>query len=178
MLMGLSKELRKLGLDCLEIHSNVDINRYTDLARDEQRYVLTRDSRYMMFCRELPKKQCIQIPSDSVENQVLNILQYFRLQVHQRSLFTRCVQCNSNDFLLANRYEMQLMRFGQIQPDEDGSLPPYEGDDKFWNLQRVNKRIIKSKLTLRRKRIKENLIKPFVLYNQNYFFICDVSLYS
>lgn len=176
MLIGLAKELRKLGLDCLEINNNVDINRYIDLARNEQRLVLTRDSRYLIFSRELSHKYCMQIPTDSIENQVLNILQYFQLQIDQRSLFTRCMHCNGNDFLLANRYEMQLMRFGQLHQVDDGTMNAYDGGDKLWRLQRINDHIIKTKTTLRGKHIKLNRIKPYVLYNKNYFFICDVSI--
>ncbi|KAM7349300.1 exonuclease mut-7 homolog [Cochliomyia hominivorax] len=177
MLIGLSKELRKLGLDCVEIHNNIDINRYIDMARNDQRYVLTRDSRYITFSRELPQQQCLQIPSDSVELQVLNILQYFQLKIDQRCLFTRCLQCNGNEFLLANRYEMQKMRFSQMRNNEDttdvNSLPAYENNDKLWNLQRINDHIIETKTTFRGKYIKLNRINPYVFNNQNYFFICD-----
>ncbi|XP_065363553.1 exonuclease mut-7 homolog [Calliphora vicina] len=174
MLISLSKELRKLGLDCVEMHNNVDINSYIDMARTEQRYVLTRDSRFVTFSNELPQKQCLQIPSDSVETQVLNILQYFQLQIDRRSLFSRCIQCNGNDFLLANRHEMQIMRFSQMRHnDADAPLPPYEGPEKTWKLQRINEHIIETKTTLRGKYIKYNRINPYVLNNQNYFFICD-----
>lgn len=179
MLIGLSKELRKLGLDCLEIHNNIDINRYIDMARNEQRYVLTRDSRYLTFSRELPQQQCLQIPSDSVEIQVLNILQYFQMKIDKCSLFTRCLQCNGNDFLLANRYEMQQMRFPQMRHenmDNTGSLPAFEDKEKLWNLQKVNDHIIETKTTLRGKYIKLNRINAYVFNNQNYFFICDVSI--
>lgn len=175
MLIGLSKELRKLGLDCVEIHNNVDINLYIDMARNEHRYVLTRDSRYLLFSRELPQKQCLQIPSDSVDLQVLNILQYFQLQIDQRSLYTRCIQCNCNDFLLASRHEMQLMLFSQMRQVNSDTLPPYDGYEKMWNLKRINDNIIASKTTSRGKQIQINRINPYVLNNQNYFFICDVS---
>ncbi|XP_023297234.2 exonuclease mut-7 homolog [Lucilia cuprina] len=175
MLIGLSKELRKLGLDCVEIHNNIDINRYIDMARNEQRFVLTRDSRYLTFSSDLPQNQCLQIPSDSVEMQVLNILQYFQIQIDRRSLYTRCIQCNGNDFLLANRNEMKLMRFSQLRRNEaNDTLPPYEeSPEKLWKLQRVNDHIIETKTTLRGKYIKVNRINPYVLNNQNYFFICD-----
>lgn len=175
MLIGVSKELRKLGLDCVEIKNTTDIDHYIDLARKENRYVLTRDSRYSIFSRELPPKQCLQIPSDSVDLQVLNILQYFQLQIDESSLHSRCIQCNSDNFLLANRFEMQLMRFSHTLRDgSDNAFPLYKGDGKIKNLKRVNDDIIASKTTSSGKKIQINRINPLVLNNQNYFFICDV----
>ncbi|GBP05425.1 hypothetical protein EVAR_71415_1 [Eumeta japonica] len=129
------------------------------MAREENRFVLTRDSRYSTFSRELPQKQCLQIPSDSVDVQVLNILQYFQLRIDKSSLYSRCIQCNANDFLLANRREMQLMRLSHTLHDEqDITLPPYGGDAKPWNLRRINDGVIASKRTSSGKQIQFNRI--------------------
>lgn len=179
MLIGLSKELRKLGLDSVEINENkCDLNYFIDLARSEQRVVLTRDSRYLMFTRELSQTQCMQIPTDAIENQVIQILQHFQLHINKTHLHTRCLECNGNDFLLANRFEMQLMRFGQLQQKEDNGKPlrPFtDGKNKLWNLQKITDFIIQTKTTPKGKSIKVKRVKPYFLYNKEYFYICDVS---
>lgn len=181
MLVGLSKELRKLGLDSIEMkNENFDVTHYVDMARSDQRIVLSRDSRYIVFARELNKEQCIQIPSDAIENQVIHILQYFQLQIDQRQLNTRCVECNGNDFILANRFQMQLMRFGQLQQVDDGTLKhgAHTGNgwqDNLRNIQQITEHIMLTRMTFRGKNIKVKRVKPYFLYNKDFFYICDVS---
>ncbi|XP_073832105.1 exonuclease mut-7 homolog [Musca autumnalis] len=175
MLIGLSKELRKLGLDSLEINEHKsDIQFYIDLARREQRIVLTRDSRYLIFSRELGQTQCVDVPCDAIENQVVQILQYFQFHIDERNLFTRCLECNGNDFLLANRFEMQLMRFGQLHQEDNGTLRhDVSVVNKLWNLQKISDSNIQTKTTPKGNPIKIKRIKPYYLYNKDYFYICD-----
>ncbi|XP_013107191.2 exonuclease mut-7 homolog [Stomoxys calcitrans] len=175
MLIGLSKELRTLGLDSLEINEGKnDINYFIDLARSEQRIVLTRDSRYLMFSREFAQSQCMQIPADSVENQVKQIVQYFQLRIEPRHLLSRCLECNGNDFLLANRYDMQIMRFGQLHQEDNGGLNhASHAEDRAWNLQEIKDHNIEARTTPKGKPIKVKRIKPYFLYNKDFFYICD-----
>lgn len=116
MLYGLSKELRKLGIDCIEM-TKLDISDYIDLAKNECRYILSRDSRYVQFCQELPKSQCLQIPIDSSVEQVINVINLLNINLEERNLFTRCMHCNSNEFILLTNQEMQLLRLGQVKED-------------------------------------------------------------
>ncbi|XP_075156421.1 exonuclease mut-7 homolog [Haematobia irritans] len=175
MLIGLSKELRTLGLDSMEINeSRNDTNYFIDLARSEQRIILTRDSRYFMFSREFNQTQCIQIPADAIENQVKHILQYFQLRIEPRQLFSRCLECNGNDFLLANRFDMQLMRFGQLHQEDNGTLRhDSHVTDRMWNIQKIHKNSIETRTTPKGKPIKVKRIKTYFLYNKDFFYICD-----
>lgn len=179
MLIGLAKELRKLGINCMDMKPTVDLSEYIVMARkDANCFILSRDSRYVQVAREVQQQQCMQIPCDLIEHQVVHILKYFNLEIDQRNVSSRCVHCNGNNFILANRYDMQLMRFGQSQQQtqaDSGSLPKYKVEDKLWNLQNINQNIIQSKQTFAGKNIKLNRLKPYILYNRNYFYICDVS---
>ncbi|XP_067637169.1 exonuclease mut-7 homolog isoform X2 [Eurosta solidaginis] len=173
MLYGLSKELRKLGIDCVEI-MNLSFDHYIDLAKREKRYVLTRDSRYNLFTNELPIAQCLQIPNDSSVEQVLNILRLLDLKVYESNLFTRCLNCNCNEFILALRHEIQTMRYGQALDELKGmstvNRSPYE---KSFQLLTVNSHILSSKTTYRGRPIKLNRIKSHIIRSKEHFYICD-----
>lgn len=129
MLYGLSKELRKLGIDCMEIIKD-NLSHYVNIAKRENRYVLTRDTRYDLFLKILPQTQCLLIPDDTSVEQVLNILRLLDIKIYENNLFTRCLHCNSNEFILALRHELQVMRYGQALDDvkelSAGNVSPYE----------------------------------------------------
>lgn len=129
MLYGLSKELRKLGIDCLEI-INDNLSHYVNIAKRENRYILTRDTRYDLFLKILPQTQCLLIPNDTSVEQVLNILRLLDIKIYENNLFTRCLHCNSNEFILALRHELQVMRYGQaldeVKELRAGNVSPYE----------------------------------------------------
>ncbi|XP_036319316.1 exonuclease mut-7 homolog [Rhagoletis pomonella] len=173
MLYGLSKELRKLGIDCVEVIKD-DLDHYIDIAKRENRYVLTRDSRYNLFVSELPQEHCLQIPTDSSVEQVLNILRLLDIKIYESNLFTRCLNCNSNEFILALKHEMQIIRYGQaldeMKDESGGNMSPYE---KNFQLLTVNNHVLKSKTTYRGRNIKVNRIKSHILRSKEHFYICD-----
>ncbi|XP_053950068.1 exonuclease mut-7 homolog [Anastrepha ludens] len=173
MMTGLSKEFRKLGIDCVEIINN-DLGYYIELARKEHRYILTRDSRYDLFVNELPPEQCLQIPSDSSVDQVLNIIRLLDIKIYECNLFTRCLSCNSNEFIFALRHEMQTMRFGQALDEiKDMSALNMNPYGKTYHLLNVSSHIVKTKTTYRGKFIKLNRIRSHILRSKEYFYICD-----
>ncbi|XP_014093517.3 exonuclease mut-7 homolog [Bactrocera oleae] len=173
MLYGLSKELRKLGIDCMEIIKD-NLSHYVNIAKRENRYVLTRDTRYDLFLKILPQTQCLLIPDDTSVEQVLNILRLLDIKIYENNLFTRCLHCNSNEFILALRHELQVMRYGQALDDvkelSAGNVSPYE---RTFNLLNVNPDILKSKTTYRGKPIKLNRINSHILRSKEHFYICD-----
>uniref|UniRef100_A0A0A1XQ98 Probable exonuclease mut-7 homolog n=1 Tax=Zeugodacus cucurbitae TaxID=28588 RepID=A0A0A1XQ98_ZEUCU len=173
MLYGLSKELRKLGIDCMVIIKD-NLDHYVNIAKRENRYILTRDARYDVFLNLLPQTQCLLIPDDSSVEQALNILRLLDIKIYEHNLFTRCLHCNSNEFILALRHELQVMRYGQVLDDvkqlSAANATPYE---RAFNLLNVNEDILKSKTTYRGKPIKLQRINSHILRSKEHFYICD-----
>lgn len=137
MLFGLTKELRKIGLDCYQIFSYSDLDKCIELAKREQRFVLTRNSRFLLFRRKVPENQCLQIPSDTTENQTIHLLQLLNIQIDEKDVHSRCVKCNCKDFLLATRSQIHTMRDGYMDNLKGINEPTkikHEFLKRSWNL--------------------------------------------
>uniref|UniRef100_A0A1B0G7H2 3'-5' exonuclease domain-containing protein n=1 Tax=Glossina morsitans morsitans TaxID=37546 RepID=A0A1B0G7H2_GLOMM len=176
MLFGLTKELRKIGLDCYQIFSYSDLDKCIELAKREQRFVLTRNSRFLLFRRKVPENQCLQIPSDTTENQTIHLLQRLNIQIDEKDVHSRCVKCNCKDFLLATRSQIHTMRDGYMDNLKGINEPTkikHEFLKRSWNLSYIDEQILSTKKTCRGKPIKVDEINQQLLKTKEFFYICN-----
>uniref|UniRef100_A0A1A9X004 3'-5' exonuclease domain-containing protein n=1 Tax=Glossina brevipalpis TaxID=37001 RepID=A0A1A9X004_9MUSC len=176
MLVGLTKELRKIGLDCYQIFTNSDLDKCLELAKREQRFVLSRDSRSLLFRREVPINQCLQVPTDTTENQAIYLLKRFNIQIDEKDLHSRCVKCNCKDFLLATRSQVNTMRDGymdNMKGTNESTKINHELLKRSWNLSYIDEQTLITKKTSRGKPIKVDEINQHLLKIKEFFYICN-----
>ncbi|MDX1632550.1 MAG: Mut7-C RNAse domain-containing protein [Thermoanaerobaculia bacterium] len=91
MLGGLAKWLRILGLD-VAYDPELDDAGVVDRAREEDRWILTRDRRLVK--RREARDRHLLIDSVHVPEQVRQVVDALDLDVDRERLFSRCVRCN------------------------------------------------------------------------------------
>lgn len=114
MFVGLSRELRKLGFDCIQVFKNAPLSMYLERASRECRYILTRGERIKEFSKVLPAKQCLDLPIEPIEKLVITLINHLNVEVESRYFQTRCLKCNSCEFILASRNDMQTIYYGHV----------------------------------------------------------------
>jgi len=86
----LARWLRLLGYDCIFFDRSQKKDLVIESLR-EARIILTRDSRLSRFSGV----RIVHIESDFVEEQLNQVIKNLRLKVDKKSIFTRCIKCNT-----------------------------------------------------------------------------------
>lgn len=179
ILGGLLHNLRRLGIDCLEINSRTNLENYVRKAQQENRKVLTRDSHFLYLSKLLSKSLCIEIPEDAVDNQVVNVMQYFNISINRREIQTRCPKCNGMEYISASGHQIRLLKFGPETTINSSSyaigrspksVKPYR---LVFNSKPITNEILQSGRTFSSAYIKTDKISNNAIYSQTEFFICD-----
>ncbi|CAG9770683.1 unnamed protein product [Ceutorhynchus assimilis] len=98
MLQGLGKNLRRCGIDTAILENAEGHEVCVKYAVVEQRYVLTRKSAFKMIYPYVPTGHCLRILSDNVDEQLQEVLDYYKVTVTKNHVFSRCMVCNGNNF--------------------------------------------------------------------------------
>ncbi|XP_058445548.1 exonuclease mut-7 homolog [Malaya genurostris] len=182
MLEGLAKMLRRFGIDTVSIKSPENHDRCVFLALQEKRFVLTRGSNYYKFTEYLPSGHCYKIGNDRVEDQLLEVLRYYRIVIRQENIFSRCQLCNCGRFLSARPADIYFLMHGTEMPQSfriDNRKEPLEKEmqriklDRSWILDTLSANGRLSGLTESGARIDTSYVGDIVLANVDVFFICD-----
>lgn len=161
MLGGLSRALRKVGIDAISLTSNDNIDHYIQVAQRENRYFLTRGNFYVRVncdahtethkhchhyhtllhtqCSKfLPPGHCYQIASDQRHEQLQEVLSYFNLTVTEANAFSRCIRCNGNEFLYVTQSEMSEMTRIPLATPTPQSHDSYSNEQtaRSWTLRK------------------------------------------
>ncbi|KAK1123956.1 hypothetical protein K0M31_006985 [Melipona bicolor] len=99
MLGGLTNKLRMCGCDCAHFTFDQDGERSAQLAMREKRVLLTRNKGYLRFLQYIPSEDCYLILNDTPNDQLREVLNYFKIRVTERDIFSRCQDCNSDEFV-------------------------------------------------------------------------------
>jgi uncharacterized protein with PIN domain len=86
----LAKRLRMLGYDTLYYRGD-DIHHLIHLAREENRIILTRDTKLAI---KRPKDQIITLTENNPSHQLEEVIQKSRLSLDDEKFFSRCLLCN------------------------------------------------------------------------------------
>ncbi|EEF46701.1 uncharacterized protein LOC8276833 isoform X2 [Ricinus communis] len=94
MVEGLAKHLRCVGIDAAIPYSKKPESReLIDQARKEHRVLLTRDAKLLRF-QYLIKNQIYRVKSLLKNEQLLEVIETFKLQISEDQLMSRCTKCN------------------------------------------------------------------------------------
>ena len=114
MLQGLCKKLRLFGVDCLALENGQGHLACVDLAADG-RYVLSRGTPAARIAKLLPPRNCLDIRSNELEEQVAEVFRYFCVAVEEGDLFSRCVLCNGGRYYLLGQDTLLALHLRKAQ---------------------------------------------------------------
>lgn len=139
MLGGLTSKLRMCGCDCVHLAFDQRGERSVQVALYEKRVLLTRNKEYLrvgsfirfiiidnslllilnyfnyiiQFSQYIPPEDCYFVMAANPDAQLREVLKYFKIIVTHRDIFSRCQDCNSDEFVKASKQLMDklLKRF-------------------------------------------------------------------
>ncbi|XP_055843854.1 exonuclease mut-7 homolog [Episyrphus balteatus] len=179
ILGGLLHNLRRLGIDCLEINSRSSLDNYVRRAQQENRCILSRDSHFVHLSKLLPKSLCIEIPEDAADNQVINVIQYFNISINRNEIVTRCPKCNGIEFISASGHQMRFLKFGpESTKTSYGARPNSTATSAkaiklVFNSKPITDEVLRTGRTFSSALVKTDKISNNAIYSQTDFFICD-----
>ncbi|XP_055612884.1 exonuclease mut-7 homolog [Uranotaenia lowii] len=182
MLEGLARILRRFGMDTLAIQLGENANRGVFVALEEKRFLLTRGNNFYKFSEYLPPGHCYKVSNDRVEEQLLEVLRYYKVIVRQENIFSRCQLCNCGRFLTARPEDIYCLKYGTLEiPDsfrqtyrkEQVVEPERIKLDRSWVVDQLEERHRLSGLTDAGARIEHSYVSDSVLLQVDVFYICD-----
>ncbi|CAH0547599.1 unnamed protein product [Brassicogethes aeneus] len=109
MLQGLAKNLRRVGIDAAVLQNHQEHQECVKYAINEKRYILSRGGVYNMLSGYVPQGHCLKILSDDVDEQLKEVLDYYKIIVTRDHIFSRCQACNGNSFIKVSRSTMSAL---------------------------------------------------------------------
>ncbi|XP_001861848.2 exonuclease mut-7 homolog [Culex quinquefasciatus] len=180
MLEGLAKMLRRFGIDAVTIPAGEQADRCVFIAHNEKRYVLTRGNNYQKFADNLPSGHCYKVSNDQVDDQLLEVLAYYKIVIRQENIFSRCQLCNCGRFLQATPDQVYYMKHRTQMPAtlREEHRKPTERDgklqlDRSWVLERLEERHLKVGKTDSGVRIDVAYVNDSVLANVDVLYVCS-----
>ncbi|XP_063235930.1 exonuclease mut-7 homolog [Bacillus rossius redtenbacheri] len=113
MLQGLGRVLRRCGVDTVILGSADCHDTCAKVAMSEGRMIITAGAAYHKLKQYVPAGHCYQIRNieSVVDDQLVEVLQYFNVHVSEGDIFSRCQVCNGDEFVEATQAEMQALRW-------------------------------------------------------------------
>ncbi|XP_033311571.1 exonuclease mut-7 homolog isoform X2 [Bombus bifarius] len=109
MLGGLTSKLRMCGCDCVHFAFDQRGERSVQVALYEKRVLLTRNKEYLRFSQYIPPEDCYFVMAANPDAQLREVLKYFKIIVTHRDIFSRCQDCNSDEFVKASKQLMDKL---------------------------------------------------------------------
>ncbi|CAH1105749.1 unnamed protein product [Psylliodes chrysocephalus] len=197
MLQGLGKKLRSCGIDTVILENNQDHTVCVKYAVDENRYILTKGfETFKLLKGYVPEGHCLKINSENVDEQIREVLDYYKVTVTKEHVFSRCQVCNGNNFVKLSRstidalfqaaetrycapppclYEDEATGFSSDEDYYDDYAPPavsYSAGRK-WDLypdEKVDVGLCKTRLGAKIQI--ESVPKP-LLSKYDFFYVCE-----
>uniref|UniRef100_UPI00398EB289 exonuclease mut-7 homolog n=1 Tax=Pristiophorus japonicus TaxID=55135 RepID=UPI00398EB289 len=96
MLQGLGRYLRCLGVDVKILESEDDHRKAAEIAREENRFILTCGLPYQTLRSQVGEGRCLSVNcSEKAKDQAITVLKHFNVRVTPKDIFSRC-QVGSN----------------------------------------------------------------------------------
>ncbi|XP_075415860.1 exonuclease mut-7 homolog isoform X2 [Tenrec ecaudatus] len=127
MLQGLARSLRCLGVNVCVLDSGDDHRRAAEVARQEERVVLTSGLPYHKLRAQVGTGRCLLVDcSLKVREQARAVLKHFNVRVTLADLFSRCQVCNCDQYLKVSKDMMKHLL--QLNGRQEG--PGIPGDEE------------------------------------------------
>ncbi|XP_067868941.1 exonuclease mut-7 homolog isoform X2 [Heterodontus francisci] len=100
MLQGLGRYLRCLGVDVKILENGDDHRKAAEIARKENRYILTCGLPYQTLRSQVGEGRCLSLNcSEKAKDQAIAVLKHFNVRVTPKDIFSRCKVCNGAEYL-------------------------------------------------------------------------------
>ncbi|KAK7874023.1 hypothetical protein R5R35_013427 [Gryllus longicercus] len=110
-LEGLGQQLRKVGIDTLTLNAVDSPERCIQIAKQDSRIVVVRGrSTYAKISQYVPRGFCYPVATETVHEQLREILQHFNIRVRQEDIFSRCKLCNGASFVKVSQSTMKILK--------------------------------------------------------------------
>lgn len=170
MLGGLTKALRKLGIDCLIVNKGNN-DPCVKIALQENRYLLTKGFDFVKLAQYLPYGHCYQIQTEQIDEQAIEVLKFYNIIVTKEDIFSRCQICNSNEFILATKFDIKKIKYGE---QHYCAVKTVENrPQRNFILTKITNDNILLKVTKTNEPIQVNKIPDFITDSVYYFYICE-----
>lgn len=115
----------------------------------------------------------LAVRSDNVDDQLVEVMQFFNIRVKEENIFSRCQNCNANEFILITQKE--LIRINRYKIEPINQVPRHMPLKRSWIVERLtmkHERTLKTSrgVNMNIFRIPENIVRT----NSN-FYVCEVS---
>ena len=126
MLGALVSKLRMCGCDCVHTVFDQGGSRCIKLAIQENRILLTGNTEYLKVAQlspYLPPGNSYLVSSENPDEQLIEVLNHFRILVTERDIFSRCQACNGDEFAKVTKKLMDdlVESFAKMTRDMDYS---------------------------------------------------------
>ena len=128
MAIRLAKYLRSYGLDA-EVQAEKDTDSLFETAKTENRVIITRDQK--TFCKR-GGWPIYLLHKTNTEQQLLELLEFFKIDRTKKDLLLRCVKCNSNEMTTVGIETVKPLLEWQNEKD-------YELYKPFWQCTKCKK---------------------------------------
>ncbi|KAF5299708.1 hypothetical protein FQA39_LY11503 [Lamprigera yunnana] len=174
MLQGLGKSLRKCGIDTVALESFED--------------------HMQCLVGAVLSGHCLKITSDDIDEQLKQVLDYYKIVVTKDDVFSRCQICNSNNFIKVPQSTMneyvfsdKNITFSQTTYEDDlaDEATGFSSDEDYyeecgvpqttqkWDLYSDEKLDLNLCLTMPGAKIQVDKIPPEVLEKVQLFYVCE-----
>ncbi len=125
MLGTLAKWLRIYGFDTFFISNEIDDSELLNIARKENRILITRDKQLIINARRENIKH-IEIKTTDIDEQIKKVIKDVKFD--KRNVLSRCVICNSKVLVIERK-------------DVKGRVPEriFKSNENFWFCKNCNK---------------------------------------
>ncbi|XP_057355268.1 exonuclease mut-7 homolog isoform X2 [Manis pentadactyla] len=157
MLQGLARSLRCLGVDTLMLGTGEDHRRAAEVARQEERVILTSGLPYHKLRAQVGAGRCLQVDcSLKARQQAKAVLRHFNVHVTHADIFSRCQACNCDQYLKVSKNLMRQLMWPSGHQEGPSSIgqrrgqpwaalsPPQHGLDVFKAQDRSRPRAVPS----------------------------------
>ncbi|CAG9831594.1 unnamed protein product [Diabrotica balteata] len=196
MLQGLGKKLRSCGIDTAILENHQDHTECVKYAIDERRYILTKGyETFKLLAGYVPKGHCLRIISENVDEQIKEVISYYKVLVTKSHVFSRCQACNGNNFVKLSKSTMDALEKSQTYcppppcyyEDEATGFSSDDADDYYeeipqkwtpstgrkWDLysdEKVDVGLCQTRLGAK---IQVNSVPKPLLQKYDFFYICE-----
>ncbi|XP_073076851.1 exonuclease mut-7 homolog isoform X6 [Manis javanica] len=126
MLQGLARSLRCLGVDALVLGTGEDHRRAAEVARQEERVILTSGLPYHKLRAQVGAGRCLRVDcSLKARQQAKAVLRHFNVHVTHADIFSRCQACNCDQYLKVSKNLMRQLMW----PSDHQEGPSSIGDE-------------------------------------------------
>lgn len=126
MIGGIGRVLRQMGIDTIILKGDyVDHDECIRISQNEDRIILTASKplfhRYQKYTK-MGYAYVVEKSHNDIEG-LEEIIRRFKININRRDVFSRCMVCNCNEFVIASKIDMIKMKYFNRQPPNELVVP-------------------------------------------------------